>query len=595
MHVEWEEDYERGYEWWLMKEAKLRNPKIKLYGLPWAFPGWLGNGTQSPYIDNYKLADYIFKWIRGAEVYHGLFIDFIGIWNERWCDTGYVKVLRQTLDQNGYENVRIVASDLDFGIVDFVKADTALASVVDYIGAHYPGVLSPDDAKELGIPLWSSEDFSTYNDETGGGCWARILNQNYVQGLMTSTIAWNLIDSFFQGLPWDRTSLMTAREPWSGNYIVESPIWMSAHTTQLTEIGWSYLPHGHGVGMLKSGGSYVTLVSPDLKDFTIVVETMSHDHSVCIRPPLPHYTVETQVVTFTLAGSFASVKSLNVWQSQLKFGANETSTYFQSLGSVPVVDGAVSLTVGVDEIYSLTTLSTGYHGKHPDPPESAPFPLPFVEDFEKYPLSAEPYILAPQQGSFDVVDVGGDHGKVMRQMVLQPPIAWCQDTLRLNSSLNLFGRFNWTDVEVDVDMNAGEINGTNAVYLGVRIDNAGCGTDTALGIFLFITPKDNSFKLTNDIKGQKILLEGKNQSAIQSGWNKVSLTVQGQTAVASVNGVKLFNTQIPSTPANGFVGVGTDIYGYADFDNIYVHNTTTRSHKHHIQSQPLYFVKEEIH
>ena len=31
--------FDRGYEWWLMQEAKARNPNVKLYGLPWAFPG----------------------------------------------------------------------------------------------------------------------------------------------------------------------------------------------------------------------------------------------------------------------------------------------------------------------------------------------------------------------------------------------------------------------------------------------------------------------------------------------------------------------------------------------------------------------------
>ena len=34
--------------------------------------------------------------------------------------------------------------------------------------------------------LWSSEDYSTFNDEVGAGCWARILNQNYVNGNMTA-------------------------------------------------------------------------------------------------------------------------------------------------------------------------------------------------------------------------------------------------------------------------------------------------------------------------------------------------------------------------------------------------------------------------
>jgi galactosylceramidase len=32
-------NFQRGYEWWLMTEAKARNPDIVLYGLPWSFPG----------------------------------------------------------------------------------------------------------------------------------------------------------------------------------------------------------------------------------------------------------------------------------------------------------------------------------------------------------------------------------------------------------------------------------------------------------------------------------------------------------------------------------------------------------------------------
>jgi hypothetical protein len=32
-------NFQRGYEWWLMTEAKKRNPDIVLYGLPWSFPG----------------------------------------------------------------------------------------------------------------------------------------------------------------------------------------------------------------------------------------------------------------------------------------------------------------------------------------------------------------------------------------------------------------------------------------------------------------------------------------------------------------------------------------------------------------------------
>lgn len=52
--------------------------------------------------------------------------------------------------------------------------------------AHYPGTTTVKEALQTQKKLWSSEDYSTFNDEVGGGCWARILNQNYVNGNMTA-------------------------------------------------------------------------------------------------------------------------------------------------------------------------------------------------------------------------------------------------------------------------------------------------------------------------------------------------------------------------------------------------------------------------
>lgn len=46
------------------------------------------------------------------------------------------------------------------------------------------------------------------------------------------------------------------------------------------------------------------------------------------------------------------------------------------------VNGAAQLSLGVDEVYTLTTLSTGVKGSYPPSPSSGPFPLPYHDDFE---------------------------------------------------------------------------------------------------------------------------------------------------------------------------------------------------------------------
>lgn len=129
MHYENDENYFRGYEWWLMKEAKKRNPNITLIGwvflrlpkivpylyftnqtyssiihnfpdiktevwpatsfflvrlcigLPWAFPGWVGRGNNWPYDFPDITAAYVVSWVIGAKQYHDLDIQYIGVCN----------------------------------------------------------------------------------------------------------------------------------------------------------------------------------------------------------------------------------------------------------------------------------------------------------------------------------------------------------------------------------------------------------------------------------------------------------------------------------------------------------------------------------
>src|SRR5438067_10959641 len=42
LHTRTDLNCDRGYEWWLMAQAKTRNPTIKLAALAWGAPGWVG-------------------------------------------------------------------------------------------------------------------------------------------------------------------------------------------------------------------------------------------------------------------------------------------------------------------------------------------------------------------------------------------------------------------------------------------------------------------------------------------------------------------------------------------------------------------------
>ena len=69
-----------------------------------------------------------------------------------------------------------------------MRADDSRLFVHNSKGCHYPGTKSTLAAEETGKPLWASEDMSTYNDLRGAGCWARVLNQNFVNGVCLISI-----------------------------------------------------------------------------------------------------------------------------------------------------------------------------------------------------------------------------------------------------------------------------------------------------------------------------------------------------------------------------------------------------------------------
>lgn len=120
MHSADDQNYQRGYEWWLMEQAKARNPGIRLAALAWAAPGWIGTSD----VWTNDMITYLVNYLRGAGNVHGLTIDYLGGWNENGWDSGWFVDLRKALDAGGFGHVRLVGADGGALVLDLAGSKT---------------------------------------------------------------------------------------------------------------------------------------------------------------------------------------------------------------------------------------------------------------------------------------------------------------------------------------------------------------------------------------------------------------------------------------------------------------------------------------
>merc|ERR1719199_1840050 len=105
-------DCSRGYETWLMKEAKDRNPAIRTYALAWGVPGWIGNGN---FFSNDNIVYHV-SFLKCIYDTYGFEVDYIGIWNEMpWGQVWYVDALLQAI-QDAKLPTKLVLLDAVHGI-----------------------------------------------------------------------------------------------------------------------------------------------------------------------------------------------------------------------------------------------------------------------------------------------------------------------------------------------------------------------------------------------------------------------------------------------------------------------------------------------
>lgn len=411
--------YRRGYEGWILSEARKRNPDILTSALVWAAPSFIGdpaisNGTT---IFTPAGARYITQWVQGIGAEYGpqnVSLDVLGAgWNEHPHNNTWIKLLRGLLNSSGLppSSVRIAASDewnpsQAWQIGLDMAADTALRQAVDVISTHVAGYMdhqdpAPATVLSLGVPIWQGEEHFALPDPNPAPAWsweataaqAVEINQNWARNGMSATVMWPVSYSWYKGLIYPGKGFISTTSPWAetagtgaaggGNggtggqaaalasIGIMTPLWVTAHTTHFTPGpagSWSLL-NGTGSGFIDPASwgtniSYVTYLSPPRpapagqRDVTIVLESMSWGlgGAVGAHSSMPSQPVP---VTFLLSGSllgWCAGRTLNVWHT------NSSVTFAQADPIAVAADGTIHMSIEPMAVYTLTSVTSSNPG-----------------------------------------------------------------------------------------------------------------------------------------------------------------------------------------------------------------------------------------
>jgi O-glycosyl hydrolase len=537
----------RGYEWWLMEQAKTRNPGIKLVGLAWGAPGWIGNGN----FWSTDMVNYLMAWLDCAKNSHGLTIDYLGGWNERGYNKGWYESLKSTLNSRGYGNVKVIADDTSFQPANEVVADPAFASAVDVLGSHYvcgyrgsqSNCPSSANAIASGKVIWASENGSDdYN--AGAVALARGINRGYLDGKMTAYINWPVIAAITPNIPFPTMGVALAAQPWSGAYSIGRNAWVMAQTTQFTAPGWRYLDSASGyLGGNRANGSYVTLRAPGNGNWSTVIETMD--------------ATAPQTFTTSVTGGL-STGQVHVWSTNL--ASSSASDDF--VHATDLAGGSFSLTLQPGYVYTLST-TIGQGKGAATGPAAGTMALPYADSYDGYPAGREARYLADMQGAFEVTGCGaGRAGNCVRQMTPRAPITWDD----LSDPYALLGDVGWSNYKISSDVLLEQPGyaevigratwqhsfgpaGLDAYYL--RVGNTGAWS-------LFRNDTNNTMTA---VRSGTVGAPGTNT------WHNLALTFSGSTITAQVDGATV-TTVTDTAWSVGQIGIGTSQGETAQFDNL---------------------------
>jgi len=605
----------RGTQGWLAQQARLRNPAIKLFWLPYSFPSWLGEAPAqggagsagggaggagvtnasaglgaSPFADPARTAAYVVSYLAGLQAAYGgsganMTADAVGVWSDAAFDEAvmvpYVISLRAALNAAGMQGTRIVCADETSGwgcAAAAMKPGRSLFSqAVGIFSGH--GVPAADSAPfQTNRPLWR-----TYVDSNGfisdlvGASVAAFTTQQAALGGLNAVVHWGALSSVPDGHPEYGNGLIRADSPWSGHYYVSPKLWAIAHTTAFADPGWHVLKAGFGSGSLALGGTYVTRAEWETgSEFSVVINKLEGGNAA------QNAAFQSETVTFTLRGRLLSAVQargsfLYVFRSNFGMSASGNVSLLQNAGvttlyqpaGAGVGDYVFSVFVGTNTVTTVT-IDNSFAKLQTTPLAPRALPTDLAVDWTATdgsvgaPPQTPPYLIAVN-GAFELVDDPAA-GRGLQQTAAGVPITrFGTDTVPHAT----FGDEAWTDV--DATARVWLPSAADGALLGVRCSGVGAslnehvsGMDALPGVWL--TANLTYWALTDRLdKAAKLIATGFFEPVLAAqAWHSMRLVARGNRLLASVDGVLLAGVDLglaAATPKNGFVGIGSKAFG----------------------------------
>ena len=544
-HYRGDANFERGYMWWVMTEAKRRNPQLAIDATGWSAPAWVGN------IWSQEMADYYVDWLTGLREHYGLELDALGCHNEKGYNYDFAKRLRRTMNERGFGNVKLHGFDnwgknkMDF--LAEMQRDPELAAAIDAVSAHtFSEIqLTPEQraaAEALGKPIWNSEDHVYRKGFDVLITIVKCFNENYIISGATRVINWYDIAAVYPLEPYGvDPAMMIAHEPWSGHYSVRESLWGYAHYGQFTQIGWRYVDSA--CRKLPGGGSVITMRDPSTGDYSIIIETKE------AKAP--------QTLKFEVAKGLSRA-DLCVWRSI-------PDQLFVQQQDIHPRRGRFEITLEPGAVYSLSTTRGQQKGSFANVPASKPFPFPYADDFEQYqPASAYGYLpnyLADIIGAFEITERPDHQGQCVRQVVGDHTLSWAPEW----HHYTIVGDSSWRDYEVSADV---YLNPQDEAAVMGRVIDVGSGygvwvkgyylklNDQGRASLVMSCGKRNKQELIGDAEQQALIRARKDMevggefvldSAQVEGirpckWHNLRLRMQGSTLTGFVDGQQVVST-----------------------------------------------------